>query len=392
MYSQQLTDLLAELIRVPSVNPDHQPAPGQGGERRMAETLSTLLQARGFDVQWLEAHGIDRPAIVATAGPENAVRSLMFEVHLDTVGVAHMTRPPFEGCVEGGRVYGRGACDMKGATAALLHVLDADRVRRVTEAGVRLMVVGAPDEECGTKGATTLAGLGIRADHAVVLEPTRCRVVTAHKGANWYDIALRGRSGHGSQPESGVSTLEALARLLPEILRAHKALRDMYVHPLLGRATLNIGHIEGGRTYNIIPDHALIQIDRRVLPEEKPEFFEQAVRHILDELIREGRLLHGACTRVQQNPAFATDPQATLPSALLDAIEFVTNERPACEGTSWMSDAAPFSRVCGQTVVFGPGDIAQAHTADEYIEIEQLERGAAIFARFLDQYPATLPK
>ncbi|MCC5843958.1 MAG: M20/M25/M40 family metallo-hydrolase [Verrucomicrobia bacterium] len=384
-----LHQLLRDLIRVPSVNPAHTSDPAIRGERRMADALQTLFTERGLVTERIDTPDPERPAVLGRADAPVPKQTLMFEVHLDTVGIDNMTLPPFEGILRDNRMYGRGACDMKGATAALLYALTPERIRALNARGVSLLIVGAPDEECGTKGAETLAASGVRADHAVILEPTRCRPVVAHKGANWYDIVLRGRSGHGSQPEAGISTHEALARILPEILRAHKALQQMHSHPLLGVSSLNIGRISGGHTYNIIPDHTLIQLDRRVIPTEDPALFEQAVQHILDELIREGRLLSGTVTRVNQTAAFATNPGDTLPQSLLDAVESVTGQRPACEGTSWVSDAAPFSTVCGQTLVFGPGDIAQAHTEDEFIDLTALETGAAILARFLDDYGVT---
>lgn len=383
-----LHQLLRDLVRIPSVNPAHTADTSISGERRMADALTALLEARGLTVERIDQPDPERPAVLGRAGPADPVSTLMFEIHLDTVGVDHMTIPPFDGYIKDNRLYGRGACDMKGAAAAMLHALTPERVRALTDRGVALLVVGAPDEECGTKGAQTLAEKGIGAGHAVILEPTRNRPVVAHKGANWYDIVLRGRSGHGSQPEAGVSTHEALARLLPEILRAHKALQQMHRHPLLGVSSLNIGRITGGHTYNIIPDQTLIQLDRRVVSGEPPELFEQAVQHILDELTAEGRLLSGSITRVNQTAAFATNPADTLPQSLLDAVESVTGQRPACEGTSWVSDAAPFSTTCAQALVFGPGDIAQAHTEDECIDLSDLETGAAILARFLDDYGA----
>lgn len=384
-----LHQLLRDLIQTPSVNPAHCSDPAISGEWRMADRLAALLQERGLTLERIDTPDPERPAILARANAPQSRRTLMFEVHLDTVGIDNMTLPPFEGLIRGNRIYGRGACDMKGPAAALLHALTPARIHALTRRGISLLVVGAPDEECGTKGAETLAKNGIGADHAIILEPTRNRPVVAHKGANWYDLTLRGRSGHGSQPEAGVSTHEALARLLPELLRAHKALQQMHAHPLLGTSSLNLGRITGGHTYNIIPDHTLLQLDRRVIPGEPPELFEQAVRHILDELIREGRLLYGSLTPVNQTPAFATSPDNPLPIALLDAIEAVTARRPPCEGSSWVSDAAPFSTTCAQTLVFGPGDIAQAHTEDEFIDLTDLETGSAILARFLDDYGVT---
>lgn len=386
MSSPPLHHLLQELIRIPSVNPAHSADPAICGERRMADALAHLFSERGLVTTRLDHPDPDRPAILGRADAPGAVRTLMIEVHLDTVGVDHMTIPPFEGLLRDNRIYGRGACDMKGPTAALLYALTPGRIQALNARGVSLLLVGAPDEECGTKGAQALAARGIRADDAIILEPTRCRPVVAHKGANWYDLVLRGRSGHGSQPEAGVSTHEALARLLPEILRAHKALQQMHRHSLLGVSSLNIGRISGGHAHNIIPDHTLVQLDRRVIPSESPVLFEQAVQHILDELIREGRLISGTLSRVNQTAAFSTAPETRLPQSLLDAIEAVTGSRPACEGTSWVSDAAPFSTVCGQTLVFGPGDIAQAHTEDEFIDLTELETGAEILGRFLDGY------
>jgi len=388
---QTAAELLQFLIRIPSVNPAHAVEAELTGEKRMADALEALLRDRGMSVTRLEqlaGLGPERPAIVATAGDASAPHSLLVEVHLDTVGVANMTLPPFEGYEENGRIYGRGACDMKGSIAAFLTALTPDRVQALCARGVRLIVVGAPDEECGTKGAMQLAAAGIRAEDALVLEPTRCQPVIAHKGACWYEILLKGRSGHGSQPEKGVSTNEALARLLPELLRSHKALQQMYPHPLLGQSTLNIGRISGGHTFNIIPDQTLVQLDRRVVPNEPPELFEQSVRHMLEECIREGRLLDGKFGAVNLTPAFATPAEAPLVRQLQQAIQRQTGSLPAPLGTSWVSDAAQFGRVCGATVVFGPGDIAQAHTEDEWISLESLTLGTQIFADFLDHYPA----
>ena len=387
MTSPSPAQILRDLIAVPSVNPAHSRDPSICGELRMAETLARLLAERGFSVEILDNYQPERPSVIAHAGPADGP-SLMFEVHLDTVGVDHMSIDPFQARIEEGRLYGRGACDMKGATAALLHALSPERVRAIAARGIRLLVVGAPDEECGTLGATTLAAQGIRADRALILEPTRCRPVIAHKGAYWYEVILHGRAGHGSQPQSGVSTNEALARLLPEILRAHKALQDMFIHPVLGCSSLNFGRIEGGHTYNIIPDRTLLQLDRRVVPNEAPELFENALRHILQELMRDGKLLSADCRLSSRTPAFATPADSSLVRQLQDAIHGVTGERPAPEGTSWVSDASPFAQVCGETLVFGPGDIAQAHTANEYITLEQLDQAAAIFARFLDNLVA----
>jgi succinyl-diaminopimelate desuccinylase len=220
----------------------------------------------------------------------------------------------------------------------------------------------------------------------VVLEPTRNIPVVAHKGAHWADIVLKGKSGHGSQPASGISTHVALAHLLPRLLEFQEHCAKEYTHPLLGSSTLNIGQITGGITYNIIPDQTCIRIDRRRIPNEPAREFDGAVRDLLEELVHRNLLLEASMTVVSDTPAFATRPDSPLVIRLTDAIESITGQRPAPEGTSWVSDASPFSRVCDEILVFGPGDIAQAHTEDEFIEEASLHEGTRILGAFLDAY------
>ncbi len=380
-----LTHRLQEFVRIPSVNPAHSSNPEITGERAYAKRVAASLELRGFELEWIPILGEDRPALIGRVGDPKAP-SLLFELHTDTVGVDHMTRDPFDGAVEEGRLYGRGSCDMKGSAAAMFEALSPERVRSFCERGYQLIVVAAPDEECGCRGAMDLAERGIGADAAIILEPTQNIPVVAHKGAKWLEIELKGRSGHGSEPDRGVSTNRALCRLLPFLHETHAALQEEFSHPLLGQSTLNYGRIEGGATFNIIPDHSLLQLDRRVIPNEDPLLFEQQVKAEVEALQEEGLILEGSVTRCHQTDAFATEEDSPLVQCLLAAIEAETGERPPCMGTSWVSDASPLSQTCEQILVFGPGDIAQAHTEDEYIELASLEQGAAILGRFLDRF------
>lgn len=385
MKTQRLTELLTRLIATPSVNPAHSDDPSITGEARMADLLTSLLEERGLTVERLEPLGPDRPALLAR-GPRVDGPSLMFDLHLDTVGVNDMTVDPFRAEIRNGTVTGRGSSDMKGPMAALLTALSPDRVRRLAGRGVNLMVVCTPNEECGLDGATRLAKQGLRADFAVAMEPTRCQPVVAHKGVQWCEIDLRGRSGHGSNPASGVSTNAALALFLPRMLEIQRGLAHHHIHPLLGSSTLNIGRIEGGRVFNIIPERTRLRIDRRVVPNEPAEAFPDAVKLLIRDLAAQGHLCSGECRTASRTNAFATDPDSELATALGRAIFDVTGEEALPTGSSWVSDATPFSQVCGQTLVFGPGDIAQAHTDNEFIEIEQLERGVRILESFLDHF------
>ena len=374
--------LLKEAIAVPSVNPAHGDDPAVSNERRMADWLQAQMETRGLSVERIPLMGPERPAIIGRNAPAEAKRSLMLEVHLDTVGTAGMTVDPFGGVIEDGKLYGRGACDMKGSTCALLAALTPERIQSLTDRGIQLLFVGAPDEETGLTGSRQLAEQGLRADDAVILEPTRCVPVIAHKGAHWYELTLEGIAGHGSQPEKGVSTHEALSRLLPELYRIHEEEASAHPHALLGTSTLNIGRIEGGKTFNVIPDFTRLELDRRVVAGEDPSRFEQRVSAKLEELVTEGLLVSGALTAVGRTPAFATSDTSPLVNSFLSLLD----DGVEPEGTSWVSDASSFSDACEATVVFGPGDIAQAHTVDEFITLEQLERGERIFADFLDGY------
>jgi len=387
MKLQGLTELLTEAVGIPSVNPAHSQDVGITHEARFADWLAAQLSARGLQVETLPLMGPDRPAVIGRAGPTNG-HQLMFGVHLDTVGVDQMTVDPFQITERDGKLYGRGTSDMKGSTVALLHALTPERVSALAERGVGLTVIGTPDEECGTGGAIKLSKTEMRFDHAVILEPTLCKPVVAHKGAHWIDLTLKGRGGHGSQPDAGVNTHHALAELLPRLFALQRELEAAYSHPLLGHSTLNIGRIMGGDAYNMIADETTLHMDRRIVPNEPPEAFDDRAAQILNDLCAEGLLLDGSVKVAAHTQPFSTDPDSALVQHLQQTVEAVTHHHPAPYGTSWVSDASPFSLISESIVVFGPGDIAQAHTADEYIEREQLETGSAIFVHFLDHYAA----
>ncbi|MDF3128761.1 M20/M25/M40 family metallo-hydrolase [Kiritimatiellaeota bacterium B1221] len=384
MSTRTLTEILSLLIATPSVNPAHSHNPDITGEKHMAELFIQLFNDFGLEVEILYPIGPDRPAVIGRSQPARIRSTLMFEMHLDTVSVSGMTVDPFSPKIHDNKIYGRGACDMKGSMAALFYALNPERIQALADRGIQLMLVGAPDEEAGLVGATHLAAEGLRADHAIILEPTRCLPVIAHKSARKYQVDLYGRAGHGSQPKSGVSTNTALAQFLPGILNIHADLNQKYQHLLLGKSSLNLGKISGGDSFNIIPDHTQLLLDRRVIPNEPPHLFHDQVNQLLRTMIEQKILVGGDMHLHRQSQAFSTDEQSPLVKSLQTAITRVTGEPAPCGGTSWVSDASPFSTTCGQVLVFGPGDIDQAHTENEYIEISQLERGAAILGDFLD--------
>ena len=263
--SDTVVELLQKLVAIPSVNPEDTDDPAITGEQRLADFLKTRLEQDGWQVEytWPEP---GRPNLVARFGSEAAARSLMFEAHLDTVSVANMTIDPFAAELRDGRLYGRGACDMKGPMAAALHALSRPRLERLSAAGIQLIFVAAMGEEKGNQGALELAKSDLKADELIVLEPTGLQLVTAHKGTAWMEVELTGRAGHGSEPSEGVNAIEAAGRLM-EALRTRTADRAKTAcHPQLGGPTLNTGKISGGSAVNIIADRCVLELDRRLLP------------------------------------------------------------------------------------------------------------------------------
>ncbi len=383
-------ELLQELIAIPSVNPDHTDNPAIANEYRMALFLSAWLSERGFAVEY---DSVDewRGNVIGRYGPAQPAYHLLLEAHLDTVGIDGMTIDPFAPVVKAGRCYGRGACDMKGALAAALTALDnAALLQRLATAGVAVTVAGAYGEETGNIGAERLATQGLAADGAIVLEPTGCTLVHAHKGALWTAITLQGAGGHGSDPTQGCNAILGMCELLPW-------LQGGWLDPIASAAesadgaswfgasggTVNIGRIVGGNAINIIAPHCRVEVDRRLLPGESPDVLLARLDDQLQAHCVAGHATGYSVEVLKQGVAFATPPTAPLISDLAAAVR-VAGGKAELTVASWHSDASALARTCKDVVVFGPGDIAQAHTRDEFIELSQLELGTKILRAYLE--------
>jgi acetylornithine deacetylase/succinyl-diaminopimelate desuccinylase-like protein len=375
--ADDITALLRELVGIPSVDPHLTDNPAHAGEARMARFLADWLEARGFRVELKEVQPA-RPNLIARFGPAHPRRTLLIEGHLDTQGVHGMVVPPFDGEIRDGRLFGRGACDMKGPMAAALWSFAPDVLEALAGAGVQLIFVGAMGEERGNTGAMDLVARGFRADEAVVLEPTGLEIVLAHKGTLWFETELVGLAAHGAQPDAGVNAIRAAA----ELIRRLPVRPAGPAHPVLGPPTLNAGVIRGGTSVNIVAERCAVEWDRRMLPGEDADPVLGEVRAQLDALRREGLVREARVQVIKATPPFETAGDAPLIGRLGRAC--VAEGRPArTAGTGWYSDAGILAPACGAICVFGPGDIAQAHTAGEYIDLEQLEAGARILRRFL---------
>ncbi|MBV9122313.1 MAG: M20/M25/M40 family metallo-hydrolase, partial [Planctomycetes bacterium] len=279
----ETTRLLQDLVALPSINPMGRPLQGPTiYEHQVTAYLEKFFRTLG--VPW-ERQPVAplRDNIVARWDNPGAGRTILFEVHQDTVPVDNMTIDPFGARIENGRLHGRGACDVKGGMAAMLTAF-ARLVREQPAGAASVLLACAVDEEHTFTGVQRLVQNGLRADCAIVAEPTQLHIVHAHKGTVRWSMETPGRSCHSSAPELGTNAIYRMGRLLTALEQYAERLRTSRTDPLLGPPTLSVGMIEGGSSVNTVPDRCRIEVDRRVIPGEDPL---AAPRQLVEFLRRE---------------------------------------------------------------------------------------------------------
>lgn len=372
-------NLLADLIALPSVNPAFLPAGDPiGGEHLVADYLAQVARRFALDLEF-QPVAPKRNNVVIRLSPSGSVHHrIVFAPHMDTVGV--FSAAQFKPTRKRGRLHGRGACDTKGSLAVMLSALIALSRLKKRPNGTEIVLAALVDEEAGQSGSRRLARSGLRADLAIVGEPTELRVVTAHKGDLWLELSTRGRAAHGARPELGVNAVHRMARVVDLLETKYAAQLRRRRHPLLGTATINVGMIRGGTQPNIVPERCSIRIDRRTIPGEKDP---QVKREIIRFIRQHGMEVELVDTKAQEPaPALETPIENPILQRLLHAAG---QKKPA--GVDFFTDAGVLSAAGIPSVVFGPGNIAQAHTADEWVEISQLDDGERLLGRFLAALP-----
>ena len=367
--------LLQDLIALPSVNPAFFSDPQLHGEHRVAAFLESAARRQGLEVE-SQTVVPGRSNLLVRLSPRGEVRHrVLLAPHMDTVG-----EPAYElqlkPVVRDGRIYGRGACDTKGSVAAffqsLLNVAASGPRPNHTE----ILFVGLIDEENMQLGSRHFAQHGPKGDLAVVGEPTGLEIVSAHKGDVWLRLRATGRSAHGATPHRGKNAVTAMARIVLALETEYAAeLAARPAHPRLGRPTVNVGRIDGGRQPNIVPAECTIDIDRRTLPGET----EAGVRREIITLLRR----HGLKASYDNLRTSPCEPLETCPDLPLVRSLTRAARRKGTRGVHYFTDAAPLAAGGTPSVVFGPGDIAQAHTEREWLAISQLEKSIQILERFL---------
>ncbi|MEP6640790.1 MAG: ArgE/DapE family deacylase [Gaiellales bacterium] len=349
-----VAELLSELVAIDSVNPDL--VPGGAGEADIAAFAAGWLERAGLEVSIAEA-APGRPNVIARAvgsGGGREGRSLLLNAHMDIVGVEGMT-DPFSPKIESGRLYGRGAYDMKGGLAAIMLAS-----ARLAGAGLRgdVILTAVCDEEYASLGSEAVAAR-VWADAAIVAEPTGLDVCVAHKGFLWLEIETQGVPAHGSRPDLGVDAIAAMGGILTGLHRHAQELSAGRSHPRLGPGSIHASLIEGGRELSSYPDRCLLAIERRTIPGETRELVERQVRELAgDATVR---------TTFERAP-FEVDPDAGIVTAVRRHARAVLGHEPAVVGHGAWMDAAVLAAAGIPTVVFGPSG-AGAHASEEWVDV-----------------------
>lgn len=374
------TRLLRDLVSLPSVNPMGRAMPeAVAYEHRVTAYLEGFF--KGLGVQW-ERQTVAplRENIVARCEVPGARRTIMLEAHQDTVPTDQMVIDPFGAKIENGRLYGRGACDIKGGMAAMLATF-ARVAREKPKGAANVVMACSVDEEHTFTGVQRLVEKGVRADLAVVAEPTQLNIVHAHKGVVRWLMTTEGRACHSSSPEQGINAIYRMGRLLTGIEQYAAQLRASRSDPLLGPPTLSVGRIEGGTSVNTVPDQCRIEVDRRVIPGEDAH----AAPGQLTAFLREqaGIDFPFICGEPWMAKA-ALSPQGseTLVAELGAAINAVVGTHRVM-AVPYGTDASTIAAAGVPSVVFGPGDIAKAHTCDEWVPLDEVEKASDILYRLI---------
>jgi acetylornithine deacetylase len=375
-----LTKLLADLVAIPSVNPMGRAVSGPIYlEGRLTDHLEHFCRERAIPCARVPVSP-GRDNLIAHFEATGSTRTLLYDAHQDTVPAEGMTIPPFEPQIENGRLYGRGACDVKGSLAAMLMALDR-LCRERPRGAASVWLACTVDEEFTHTGSSHLADSPwARADLAIVAEPTRLDLITTHKGAVRWKIRTHGVACHSSSPKLGRNAIYRMAGVVAALEAHAEELAASPPDPVVGPPSLSVGRIEGGQSVNVVPDRCEIEIDRRVIPGEVGADCPARVESFL-------RARLGSLEGIEFQPPWVNMP-ALVPRVAgewLDTIGSVVREvtgwTPAVGGVPYGTDAGPLSQAGVPCVVLGPGDIAQAHTKDEWIDLEQVQQAVEIYYR-----------
>jgi acetylornithine deacetylase/succinyl-diaminopimelate desuccinylase family protein len=369
--SEELTSLAQDIVRIPSV---------YGDEEKVALFLANKFKQWGFEVTVDEVLP-RRPNVYAVLRGKSESPTLMYNGHMDVVPPGDgWTEDPYSGLLRGGRLYGRGAADMKGPLASMMIAANALKRAQVELKG-DLVITAVVGEEENQKGTLQVADRKMRADFAVVGEPTELKVCIAHKGDVTYEITTAGKAAHASVLHQGMNAIYKMRRIIEAIEKFSVELEARRSHPLLGTATISVGTIEGGTISSAVPAFCKIMVDRRTLPDEGGEKGKAELEGLVEKLRRDDSDLVAHVKTVVDALPMEIPEDHDLVRTIRRAAKEILGEDPEVQGVPYTTDGGILAnRSKIPTLVFGPGDIGQAHRPDESIPVEEMFAAAKIYA------------
>jgi len=380
---KEVINLLGDLISINSVNPLEDTS--AKGEKELASYVRGYLKNIGVK-SILHSVLNERPNIMGIIEGKNKGKNLVLEAHMDTVKTDNMTIDPFLPKIKEGKMFGRGACDDKGSLASMLLAIKLLKQKGISLNG-NVYLAAVVDEEHKQRGVSNLLNQGFRFDAAIVGEPTNLDIVIAHRGCLRWKILTKGKSAHSSEPEKGGNAIYFMSEVISAIQKRLIPLCKEKSHPLIGSPSLSVNIIQGGIGINTIPNRCFIEIDRRVIPGENNQDILKGVDEFLDKLKKENPLLE-----LERESPFSTSSPMQINrdekvvQALFKCIKDNRTTEPKIRGVKYGSDAGKFVAQGIPATVFGPGNIAQAHSEDEWVEMKQVVQAAEIIAQTIIVY------
>lgn len=379
---QRVTDLLSELVAIRSVNPRFAgPRSGPGGEAQIVELLEHRLASVGLETRVIPASGEERPSLLARLPGRGGGRSLMLNGHVDTVGV-ETAEAPFEPRIEGDRLYGRGAYDMKGGLAACLAAVEA-LVAEGTSLRGDLWLSAVADEEDTSLGARAVSQV-VSTDGTIVAEPTELEIAFAHKGFVWLEASTEGFACHGSLAERGVDANRRMAPVFRALDRLEEE-RGALAHPALGSPSLHVGRIEGGLGPSVYSPSCRMTIELRTLPGESAEGLGEWLRSLVTAELGPRAAYAVDIETLLVRPPLESDPDGPLGLTLATVLEEQTGAGRPCIGVPYWTDAAFFERSSGEVLLFGPAG-GGAHEDVEWVDLASVATVAEVLRRVATDY------
>lgn len=374
-----LVKTLGDLVRINSINPGL--VPDGPGEVKIGHYVAGTLRKCGAEPQIVELEP-ERLNVVAVLQGNGGGRSLMLNAHMDTVGIEGMT-DPFSAEIRDGKLFGRGAQDMKGSIAAMLSA-----VRALTKGDIQLkgdlIFAAVADEEHRSIGTEALVKQH-KSDAAIVTEPTDLNVCLAHRGFCIFEVETKGRAAHGSRYGEGIDANMHMGRILAELEKLSRNLLDREKHPLLGPPSLHVPLIKGGTELFIYSDGCKTSVERRTLPGETLEQLLDEIETIISRLSDEDETFNAQLKTVIHRNAYEISPDADIVKTVTETVSRVLGRTPEYIGHQWWEDSALIAEAGTQTVIIGPGGEG-LHSSEEWVDIQSVVDLAKILTQTAIRY------